>query len=160
MRESLHNWFRALSQREKIMVGCAGLLAALVIGYYAIIKPFSGAYSEAQTRHAEVVEARARIEGKVATLQDNTEDSVKPHTGSLDVFISQNAGEAGFAVGKLDAQTDGSVRLTIDAAKPTALFSWLTKLETRGIAVEELAVNPGSNKTVSATILLRSVQAK
>lgn len=154
---AIKDWFQALSQREKILIGVMGFLVALVVGYYAIVAPFISAYGSAQKSYADAIDSQARIEAKVAALTAPADKTVKPVTGPLDVFISQNAGEAGFAVGRLDPQTNGTVRLTIDSAKPTALFGWLARLEGRGISVEELAVNPGANDTVVATMLLRSV---
>ncbi len=154
---AMRDWFQALSQREKILIGVMGFLVALVVGYYAIVTPFINAYASAQKNYADAIDSQARIEAKVAALTAPADEAVKPVAGPLDVFISQNAGEAGFAVGRLDPQTNGTVRLAIDSAKPTALFGWLARLESRGISVEELAVNPGANDTVVATMLLRSV---
>lgn len=158
MIDSIKNWFQALSQREKILIGVMGFLVALVVGYYAIIAPFIGAFETAEQRYLQAVDGQARIEAKVDALTAPIGKTVKPMAGPLDVFISQNAGEAGFAVGRLEPQTNGSVKLAIDSAKPTALFGWLATLESRGISVEELAVNPGANETVTATMILRSVK--
>lgn len=158
MISSINDWFQALSQREKILIGVMGILVALVVGYYAIIAPFMGAYEAAEQRYQEAVEGQARIESKVDALTAPADKTATPVAGPLDVFISQNAGEAGFAVGRLEPQTNGAVKLVIDSAKPTALFGWLATLESRGISVEELAVNPGANETVTATMILRSVK--
>lgn len=159
MMDSIKNWFHALSQREKILIGVMAVLVALVVGYYAILSPFIGAYETAEQRYSEAMESEARIAAKVDALTAPADKAVKPVAGPLDVFISQNAGEAGFAVGRLEPQTNGTVRLAIDSAKPTALFGWLASLERRAISVEELAVNSGVNETVTATIILRSAEA-
>ena len=156
MIDSIKNWFQALSQREKILIGVMGFLVALVLGYYVIIASFIGAFEAAEQRYLQAVDGQARIEAKVDALTAPADKTVKTVAGPLDVFISQNAGEAGFAVGRLDPQTNGTVKLVIDSAKPTALFGWLAMLERRGISVEELAVNPGANETVTATMILRS----
>ncbi|GAA0474092.1 hypothetical protein GCM10009096_14430 [Parasphingorhabdus litoris] len=158
MMESIKNWFHALSSREKILIGVGAVLAALVIGYYAIILPFISAFASAEQRYQQATDGQARIEAKVEALTAPADGAVKPVAGPLDVFVSQNAGEAGFAVGRLEPQTNGAVRLTITSAKPTALFGWLARLESRGVAVEELAVNPGPNETVTATIILRLIE--
>ncbi|MEP2103698.1 MAG: type II secretion system protein GspM [Parasphingorhabdus sp.] len=158
MIDSIRNWFHALSPREKILIGVGGVLFALVVGYYAVIATFMSAFDSAEQRYQEAVDGQVRIEAKVDALTAPADKTVKPVTGPLDVFISQNAGEAGFAVGRLDPQTNGTVKLAISSAKPTALFGWLAMLERRGIAVEELAVNAGPNETVTATLILRSVQ--
>ena len=158
MIAAIKDWFQALSQREQIMIGALGVLCAVILGYYVIISPFVGAYESAQNRYAQAIDRQAQIEAKVAVLAAPADETVKPVSGPLDVFISQNAGEAGFAVGRLDPQSDGTVKLVIDSAKSTALFGWLSALGNRGVSVENLTVNPGANETVTATILLRSVE--
>ncbi len=151
-------WFHALSRREKILIAIMGVLTALVVSYYAVVVPFIGAFEAAEKRYQEAVESRVQIETKVAAVTAPADQIANPVSGPLDVFISQHAGEAGFAIGRLDPQSDGSVKLSIDAAKPTALFGWLASLENRAISVDELAVNPGDNDTVIATMTLRSVK--
>ncbi|MEH6756002.1 MAG: type II secretion system protein GspM [Parasphingorhabdus sp.] len=156
MIDMIKDWFLALSQREKILISVMGVLIALLVGYFAIIAPFIGAFDAAEKRYGQALDSQARIEAKVDALKAPKDKTVKLMAGPLDIFISQNAGEAGFAVGRLDPQSNGSVRLAIDSAKPMALFGWLATLERRGISVEELSVNPGANETVTATMILRS----
>jgi len=157
MIAAFKDWFIGLSQREKILIAVMGVLTALVLGYYVIVAPFIGAYEDAQSRYAEAIDRQAQVEAKVAALAAPVNADVQPVAGPLDVFISQNAGEAGFAVARLDPQGNGTVTLDISSARPTALFGWLATLENRGVAIEELSVNPGANDTVTAMILLRSV---
>ncbi|WP_108812455.1 type II secretion system protein GspM [Sphingorhabdus sp. Alg231-15] len=158
MISSAKAWFYALSQREKILIAIMGILTALVVGYYAFVGPFIGAFETAEKRYQEAVDSRVQIETKVAALTAPTNQTANPVSGPLEVFISQHAGEAGFAIGRLDPQSDGSVKLSIDAAKPRALFGWLASMENRAISIDELAVNPGDNDTVIATMTLRSVK--
>ncbi len=70
MIAALKNWFQALSQREKVMIGILGVLVALVVGYYAIVAPFINAYVLAEKSYADAIESQARIESKVAALTE------------------------------------------------------------------------------------------
>ncbi|MEW4468264.1 type II secretion system protein GspM [Parasphingorhabdus sp. JC815] len=158
MIATIKDRFLGLSQREQILIGVLGFLIALILGYYALIAPFLGAYESAQNRYTQAIDRQTQIEAKVAALTAPLNTAIKPVDGPLDIFIGQNAGEAGFAVGRLDPQNDGTILLAIDSANPTALFGWLSALESRGVSVAELTVNPGANQTVTATIILQPVE--
>ena len=69
MMDNARRWFAGLSQREKILVGIAGLLLAGLVGYYGIARPMAGAMTAAEQRYLDAVERQARIETKVAALR-------------------------------------------------------------------------------------------
>ncbi|MEO9470192.1 type II secretion system protein M [Parasphingorhabdus sp.] len=156
MMTALREWFGALSQREKIMVSVLGVLVALTIAWYGIYQPLSSASTDAALRYQQAVERQARIESKVAALQLPAAAQSDVPAGPIDAFVSRRAGEAGFAVGRIDPQSGGSVDIVIDSAKPVALFGWLSELEGQGLAVQKLSVNPSGGGTVTANISLQS----
>lgn len=156
MIDNARNWFVGLSQRERILVGIAGLLLAGLVGYYGIARPMFGAMTFAEERYVGAVERRARIEAKVAALQQPVEGKVQKFSGAIDSFVSQSAGETGIAIGSVALQSKGRVNLVVESAKPTALFGWLARIEREGIAVESLSVNPTGTGAISATMTLRS----
>lgn len=160
MIRSIHGWFQALSQREKILVRILAVLLAATVAFYGIIRPFYNAMQSAEIFYETAVERQVRIEAKVAALTRPMDAAIKPIAGPIDVFVSQSAGETGFAVGKLDPQPEGRIEMVIESATPTALFGWLSQLEARGIVVEALTVRPAVNETVTANLTLRSIAAK
>ena len=157
MMTGLREWFGALSQREKIMVSILAVLVALTIAWYGIYQPLSSATTDAALRYQQSVERQARIASKVAALQQPASARPARPAGSLDSYVSQRAGEAGFAVGRINRQSDGGVDIAIDSAKSVALFGWLSELERQGLAVEKLSVNPSVGETVSANVTFRSL---
>ena len=156
MIEQIGQWFRALSQREKVLITIAAVLVVGVGGYYGVVRPLVGAMSGAEERYSEAVARQARIESKVAALSGSDGDTKNGFAGSLDEFVSQSAGETGIAIGIVDAQSNGTVNVTVESAKPTALFGWLARIEEKGVAVENLSAKPNANQTISATMTLRS----
>lgn len=156
MIDNARNWFAGLSQREKILVGIAGLLLAGLVGFYGITRPMVGAMTSAEERYLASVEQQARIEAKVAALQQPTDGTVARFSGTIDAFVGQSAGETGIAVASVTPQSDSRVNMVVESAKPTALFGWLARIEQQGIAVESLDINPMDNGTISATMTLRS----
>ena len=115
-----------------------------------------GAMASAEERYVDAVERQARIEAKVAALQQPVDGRVAKFSGAIDAFVSQSAGETGIAVASVTPQSDNRVNMVVESAKPTALFGWLARIEREGIAVESLSVNPAGNGAVSATLTLRS----
>ena len=156
MMDSARNWFAGLSQRERILVGVAGLLLAGLVGYYGIARPMTGAMSAAEQRYLEAVEQQARIEAKVAALTQPAEGTAVRFSGAIDAFVGQSAGETGIAVASVTPQSGSRVNMVVESAKPTALMGWLARIEQEGIAVESLSINPRDNGTISATLTLRS----
>lgn len=155
---SILTWFLALSSREKILISVLMVLLTGFIGFYAIVKPVSGAMNSAELRYQEAIERKGRILVKSALFGSSTQEPVgegQTVSGPIESTISQSAGEAGFATSAINTQSDGSVTMTIDSAKPTALFRWIALLEQRGISVSEISASPGSNETITATLKLR-----
>jgi len=112
----------------------------------------------AQLRYQEAIERQVRIETKVAFFEATeiaSKDERQSVSSSIPAIVRQSAGEAGFATSAINSQSDGSVTMTIDSAKPIALFRWIAMLEQRGITASEISANPESNETVSATLILR-----
>ncbi len=156
MIDNARNWFVGLSQRERVLVGVAGLLLAGLVGYYGIARPMLGAMTAAEERYVDAVERQARIDSKVAALQQPVDGATVKFSGAIDAFVSQSAGETGIAVGSVVPQSGNRVNMVVESAKPTALFGWLARIERQGIAVEALNVSPAGRGAVSATITLRS----
>lgn len=158
MIDFVRTWFNALSSREKILISVLALLLASFIGFYGVFKPFVGAMNTAELRYQEAVERKGRIEVKSSLFDkagEGSEKKEKSASGSIQAIISLSAGEAGFATSAINAQSDGSITMTVDSAKPTALFRWIALLEQRGIMVSEMSANPVSNETITATVQLR-----
>jgi general secretion pathway protein M len=156
MIDNAKNWFAGLSQREKIMVGIAGLLLAGLVGYYGIARPMFGAMTAAEERYVDAVERQVRIDAKVAALQQPMDGQAAKFSGAMDAFVGQSAGETGIAVASVTPQSDSRVNMVVESAKPTALFGWLARIEREGIVVESLSINPAGNGTISANLTLRS----
>lgn len=158
---SVKDWFVALSPREKALIAILGLLLAATILFYGIYRPLGSALEDARTDHEIAIIRQAQIEAKVALLRGpgiKRADGAggKIFSGPLQNFISQSAGEAGFAVGNNSAQGEGRVALTLDSATPVALFTWLAQLEMQGVGVEDLQITPNGNATIAASMTLRA----
>ncbi len=154
----LSAWFLALSRRETVLIGILAVLLAGTIAFYGVYRPFVTAIQGAAIDYREAVDRQGRIESKVAALQEGSGgDTGEPAgvSGALDQFVSQSAGETGIAIGSVDPQADNRVTMTVQSAKPTALFSWLARIEQQGVSVESLNASPAGEGTITATMTLR-----
>ena len=154
----LRDWFLGRSLRERILLGIMAALVAGIALVYGIALPLDRALDDARDRLELSAEREGRVRAKTLALSGGGADVVVA-TGALDRIVSDGAGEAGFAVGALDPQSDGSVLLRVESATPTALFSWLAQLERQGIVAGDMSVTPTGPGTVSATVALRRVAA-
>jgi general secretion pathway protein M len=154
MTDSLRNWFTALSQRERIFVGVAGLILAVVIAVYAVTLPLLNAIETARTDYIIALERRGAIEVQVTLAEKNKVQIASIPAGSLQQIISQNAVEAGFVIDRADAKGDARTEIMMSKAKPSAVLVWLNDWEGRGIVIERLMIVAGNDGTVAVTATL------
>lgn len=134
------------------------MLATII--FYGVIKPVWSSIDNAEQNYQQAIERQVRIEAKVGALKRPVNERAPISNRSLETLLSQSAGEEGFAVGKLDVQSDGQIIMTIESAKPRALFSWLSKLETQNIGVVELNVTATENTVVSANLVFQRIESQ
>jgi general secretion pathway protein M len=154
MMSSLKSWFIALSSREKIMVAAAGVLAACVIGVYAITLPLLGAIQSKQLEYNAALERKAAIISQVQSASGAKTNVRSLPSGPVQQLISQSAIEAGFAIDRADAKGADRVEFVMAKAKPNALMTWLNDWEEQGLLVERLDIKAGIDGTVAVTATL------
>lgn len=149
-------WWTALSQRERLLIAVMGLLLAIVVIWLGIARPVERGMQVARERQAAALDRNIAMRAKVKALQ-TPEAAVPGVAGSLDQMIGQSAGDAGFTLERIQAQGDARVEIAIAAARPTALFGWLSAIEAQGVVVESLTVQPS---TASGALSVRAILKK
>ncbi len=160
MIAAITGWWTALSQRERWLVGIAGGLAAIVLGWLVIVFPLQSALSSAREAHGIAVDRHAAIlaradaitalEAGGATRPANTAAATP-----LDLTITQAAAERGFTLSRNEAQGGNAVAIAIANARAPALLVWLGELEAAGITAADLSLRPNADGTVALTATLR-----
>lgn len=64
MTQTARNWFIALSRREQILVGIAGVLLAGLIGFFLIYRPIFDLATDAKRSFYEATMQAGRIDAK------------------------------------------------------------------------------------------------
>ena len=94
-----------------------------------------------KARYDDALETNARIKSKLAALHDAPKAPPRS-SAPLQLIITQSAADAGFTLDRNDAQGEGRADISIAAARPTALFPWISSLEAQGLKVESLTAQP------------------
>jgi general secretion pathway protein M len=148
-------WFAALTQREKWLVGGAGILTVLVVGIFGILLPVLWTIDQTQLDHDEAVQRRGRIVAAVDAAQKQQTSPRSTATADIDLLITQNAAEKGFELIKSGNAAPGQVSFRIDQARAPALLAWLTELEAQDVDVRGVTLRTGANGTVTVDAQLQ-----
>lgn len=143
-------WWQTLSERERRLVGLAGLLALAVILYLGLLRPLyalrdaeEAGWRSAMARLAEV-EALA---GEVTMLQRQGERMVaageRRQAEPLQVLAARAARARGLSMSRLVPEGEGAVTVWIDQVETPSLYDWILDLQSDyGIAVSRASLTP------------------
>jgi general secretion pathway protein M len=154
---SMRTWFYGLSRRERVLVGIAGALAALVVLTFGIILPSLAAIDRAEAAHDEAVQRRGRIEATVNAALAQKPSGRVADGADIALIVTQGAAEQGFELVKSGNASPGQMTFRMDQARAPALMAWLTELETQGIAVSSVTLRGGANGSITVDAQLQKV---
>lgn len=146
-----------MTLRERVLILIMLGLLAVVVLWLGIVRPVNDALARARAEHVIAVDRAGQIDAAVLALR-RTAGAAPVLEGALDQIVAQSATEAGFTLESQNLVGPDRMAIAIGSARPTALFTWLSVLEARGIGVETITVQPGANGTVSARIMLRAAR--
>ena len=152
MMEKINAWWLDRSEREKILLGVMGALAALVLGWLLLVRPLGTALADARTRQDAAIARLERVRADAEALDEGG----AALNESAHAFINRSAADAGFVPTRLDPGANGSVMLGLSSAKAVALSKWLQTLETQGVHVEQITIRPNSDATLSVDATLKA----
>jgi general secretion pathway protein M len=155
MIAKLSGWYSGLSLREKILVGIAAGLSAVLVAIYGLYLPLTGSIQEKRINYRAALDRRVAIEAAVASSA-NRQASVGPQavSGPIEQLVNQSAAEAGFTLDKAESAGNGRVAIMMTQARPSALLKWLAELEKQGVMVEQIDVKAATAGSVSMTATL------
>ena len=146
----------ARTPRERWLLGVMLALAALVVLWFLVLRPLGDMLSAARERHGEAVAALAEARSRAAEIAMLERGGPAAIEGPIDQAVAAAASEAGFQLAALQAQGPGRVSFALGAARPQALFGWISGLEGQGYVVERLSASSNPDRTLSAQIVLRA----
>src|SRR3546814_5931310 len=156
MTDKLRNWWSGLSQRERWLVGVAGVLACGVL-IWGLARPAVAAFIDLDSRHRTAIEREGRVKAKVQLLARRPAKSVATEVAAvaIDQYLTQSAGEIGLTLDRNEARSAGNATIAIATATAPGLIAWLASLEGQGFIVDQLTITPAADGTVGLTAELR-----
>jgi general secretion pathway protein M len=156
MTERLQNWWLGLSQRERWLVGIAGVLA-LAVSLWGLGRPAYAAIIDLEAQHRAAIEREGRVAAKVQLLAQRPAKSVATTLDAvaIDQFLAQSAGEIGLTLDRNEARGQGQATIAIATARAPVLTDWLASLEGQGFVIDQLTIIPAADGTVGLTAELR-----
>lgn len=156
MTDRLQNWWMGLSQRERWLVGIAGVLAFGVL-MWGLGRPAVAAFVDLESRHRAAIEREGRVAAKVQLLAQRPATSVATAVGAvaIDQYLAQSAGEIGLTLDRNEARGQGQATIAIATARAPVLTDWLASLEGQGFVIDQLTITPAADGSVGLTAELR-----
>jgi general secretion pathway protein M len=150
-------WWLERSRRERRMLLLLGALFAIVLAWLLVVRPLGDRLAAARERHNEAVIALAEARSAAAAIGRLEKARPAPLAGPIEQAVAQSAGAAGFQLSRIQAEGPNKATLSIEAARPQALFGWVSEMEaSRGLIVDRLTATSNSDRTLSVRITLRA----
>eukprot|EP00611_Tribonema_gayanum_P011408 TRINITY_DN21635_c0_g1_i1.p2 TRINITY_DN21635_c0_g1~~TRINITY_DN21635_c0_g1_i1.p2 ORF type:complete len:167 (+),score=31.44 TRINITY_DN21635_c0_g1_i1:25-501(+) len=152
MTERLHNWWMALSRRERWLVGIAGALTLGVL-LWGLGRPAVAAFIDLESQHRAAIEREGRVAAKVQLLAQRPAKSVAAAVDAvaIDQYLAQSASEIGLTLDRNEARGAGQATIAIATVRAPVVTDWLASLESQGFVVDQLTITPAADGTVGLT---------
>ena len=145
-------WWEARSERERWLVGTMLVLFVILLIWLLVVRPLSDALDAAKMRHGDAAVALAEARARTAPM-----GAVGPAAaGPIVALVTRTAAAAGFPGARVAAMGAGRATVSLDAARPQALFGWIAQMEQAGLMVERLRTRANADHTVAAELTMRA----
>ena len=151
---AIRTWWKGLSSREQWLIGVAGVLAGMLLGW-VIAGALQAALASAQDRHAAALDRHAAVASRVAALQTRIPVGPGSATAPVSLVAGQAASEAGLSLARNDPAGDSGAAISIAGARSSAILAMLHALQQRGVAATALTLRRNGDGTVALTATLR-----
>jgi general secretion pathway protein M len=143
-------WWEMRSERERWLAGTMLVLALVLLVWLLVVRPLSDALDAARMRHGDAAVALAEARARTAPAGGGGPAAAGP----VDAIVTRTAGAAGFPAARVVAMGPGRAAVSLDAARPQALFGWIAQMEQAGLVVERLRARANQDHTLSAELTL------
>lgn len=151
------SFWQNLAGREKVLVGIAGALFALVVGWFMILQPLMG-YPGAQKRAYERAESNLEIlRTGQAVLAGHTQTTKTTLSLTEAQFrITKSAADQGLSISRRQPNGEDGLSLWFESVESPRIYAWLESL-TRdyNITLVRVNVNRNNDGTVRAQITFK-----
>jgi general secretion pathway protein M len=148
-------WYVSRSLREQRLIAAMAALFVIVFVWLLVLRPLGDALADARERHDEAVLARAQAKAQAEALGSLRTAGGTRLTEPAETVIARAAAEAGFQLSRIQPDPGGTVSISIEAARPQALFGWVSQLESRGVVVSTFSATANADRTLAVQASFR-----
>ena len=157
MMAALRTRYLALTRRERVLVGFAAALSALVVLVHALILPLGRAFDSAHQRHTDTTMRTARL--MVAMEELRVAKAAMPAAMPADRVAAATAAQAGLEIRSNQPRGERLTQVETAAVSARIVLQWLNALDKAGLAADTLTITPSPDGTVAASVTLRRPQS-
>ena len=148
-------WWSGRSDRERSMLGVMFGLMAVLVFWFALVRPIDDARERGELRLAAATADAGRIAAISEGIRRARASTPPVLAVPLPAAVGQAAEASGFTLSRLDPLSGDQVTIAISTARGPALFKWLGVLDNQGIIVDKLTLRPNSDATLAVEGVLR-----
>ena len=149
----VREWYSARTGREQKLILLMTAIALPVLGWLFVL-PFANAYDDAFKRHLEAVDRHGRILSLADAVTDAPAGRSADSGADLQVVVSDAASQAGITLQSANAMGPDAFEIAITGTSAPIVTQWFRDLESRGIFVQELRMNPQPDGSLSVSARL------
>lgn len=148
----MRDYWEQLAPREKLLIGIAGLLIAVLLFTLLVMRPVLGFNERAKSRYENATETYTLVT-RAASRPAGQEALEMTAVRSI---LTRSAGQNGIVINRINVQ-DANIDLSIANTRAARLYEWLARLENEHqIFVEDAQIRP-ANDGVTVTARLTVV---
>lgn len=157
----MKEWWTGLSLREQALIGLAGAILVILIGWYGIVSPLLTARSDARVERQAAASDLAQVERLLAVRRAQmplsagvTSAGRAPYSGdAFKTEVTRAAQSAGLSISRLQGGDAGRFSLVFEQVDARQLYYWMNEVENRlGGRIERMSIDQSSDNRVRATI--------
>ncbi|GLR71446.1 type II secretion system protein M [Agaribacter marinus] len=142
---AVSQWFKSLSEREKLIVLIGGGVGIIALFYFAIWAPLNQAIDENKSQLSNAKALNVWIQERASRAQLLKQSGqAKRFSGSLTQLVNQTTRGANISVSRMQPQGEG-LQVWIDAVPFNNLLRWLDTLEKQGVTIIQSDISETDN---------------
>lgn len=147
-------WWNDLSERERLLIGAAGALAAILVVSLLVIRPLAEWRSDAASRAARAQDGYELVSAAAATAGTRTELAANSAT-PLRQAVTGSAASSNIDLVRIGAEVNGQIEVQPEPMDGDKLFQWLGLLEREyGVSIAFADIARADEGGVNAQVLV------
>ena len=151
---AVRDWFVGRTRREQGLILLMLAIALPVLAWLLVVRPLKAAYDAALDEHLSAIDRRGRVLALAEAAKSRPSRRLEANKADLQLVVTQAASEAGITLQSAKPSGANEVDVAVIGGRAITLGQWLAQFEARGIIVQEMAMAPLPDGTVTMSARL------